>query len=472
MIAPSTFLAPGAAGGMAELLLDNIPIGVLFCDRDNVVRYINRTYAAYLQVDRNDAIGRPITDLIPTSRAQAVIKSGVPELTSTCCIKRTDGQVTLIVNRLPVKDEAGQIVGFASQSIIADTDELKELAEKIRALDKKVVFYRRRMQSALSAFYSLQNIIGASEAVTRAKKCLSLYAKSESPLLILGETGSGKELFASAFHQEGDRADGPYVCINSASIPPELFESELFGYMPGAFSGAHKDGKVGQIELADGGTLFLDEIGDMPLQIQSKLLRVIEDKHVFRLGSSKPNRVNFRLVAATHKDLKKAIHENLFREDLYYRISSLVLHVPPLRERVEDIPVLISHFLAKMNRTSLSFSRKALDAMSRYAWPGNVRELRNVVSSAVSLCGGKGVLDLSELPPEIAASGPYCRMEEEPDPEPRSLAQAKHASEFNTITTALEKNGWNMADTARKLGISRATLYKKAAKLGIARKKG
>jgi len=458
------------ADSMTELLLDTIPIGVLFCDRNNTVRYINKTYAGYLEVDREAVIGRPITDLIPTTRSQIVMKSGVPELTSTCRITRSDGQVTLIVNRLPVRGEDGHIVGFASQSIIADTDELKELAEKIRQLDKKVVFYRRRMQSALSAFYSLQNIIGESEAIARAKKRLSLYARGDAPLLILGETGSGKELFASAFHQESDRADGPFVCINSASIPPELFESELFGYMPGAFSGAHKDGKVGQVELADGGTLFLDEIGDMPLQIQSKLLRVIEDKHVFRLGSSKPNRVDFRLVAATHKDLKKAIQKNLFREDLYYRISSLVLHVPPLRDRVEDIPVLVSHFLGKMNRSSLEFSRKALEAMSRYPWPGNVRELRNVVSSAVTLCGGKSVLDVAELPPEIVACGPFCRMEETED-EQRSLAQATHASEYNAIVAALRKNGWNMADTARKLGISRATLYKKAAKLGIAREK-
>jgi transcriptional regulator with PAS, ATPase and Fis domain len=455
---------------MADLLLDNIPIGVLFCDCDNIVRYINKTYAGYLQIEREDALGRPITDLIPTSRAQVVIKSGVPELTSTCCIKRHEGQVTLIVNRLPARDADGRIVGFVSQSIIADTDELKELAEKIRQLDKKVVFYRRRMQSALSAFYSLQNIIGASPVIQTAKRNLSLYAKSDSPLLILGETGTGKELFASAFHQESERADGPFVCINSASIPQELFESELFGYMPGAFSGARKEGKVGQIELADGGTLFLDEIGDMPLQIQSKLLRVIEDKMVYRLGSSRPNHVNFRLVAATHKDLKRAIQENLFREDLYYRISSLVLHVPPLRQRTEDIPVLIRHFLDTLNRPNVHFTRASMDALTAYAWPGNIRELRNVVAAGVSLCGGKNLVEPSDLPPEIVAGGPFCRVDESSSAEAlKSLAQVQHASECTVIKAALDKNDWNMALTARKLGISRATLYKKAARLGIAR---
>jgi transcriptional regulator with PAS, ATPase and Fis domain len=471
MIHSPLLLGHFTAGGMAELLLDIIPIGVILCDRDNIVQYINKTYAAYLQIDRQTAIGNPITELIPTSRAQAVIKSGIPELTSTCRIQRSDGQVTLIVNRLPVKNDAGDIVGFVSQSIIADTDETKELAEKIRQLDKKVVFYRRRMRSALSAFYSLQNIIGGSAAIQAAKMNLSLYARSESPMLILGETGTGKELFASAFHQESDRADGPFVCINSASIPLELFESELFGYMPGAFSGAHKEGKVGQIELAEGGTLFLDEIGDMPLQIQSKLLRVIEDKRIYRLGSSTPNKVNFRLVAATHKDLKKAIQENLFREDLYYRINSLVLHVPPLRQRTEDILPLIRHFLDKLNRPNITFTKNAMQAMVSYSWPGNIRELRNVVDSAVSLCGGKNIVELAALPPEIVACGPFCRVPDSATETLKSLAQMQHASEHSVIQTALEKNDWNMAGTARKLGISRATLYKKTTRLGITRKK-
>lgn len=450
-------------------LLDSIPIGVLFCDTDCVVRFINKTYAGYLGVDRHAALGKRITELIPTSRAALVIQSDVPEMGSTCRISRCDGQdVTLIVNRLPVKDEDGNSLGFVSQSLIADTDELKGLAEKISQLDRKVAFYRRRMQSALSAIHSLQNILGHSPAVVTVKEKLTLYAKTESPVLILGATGTGKELFASALHMESNRADGPFVSINCAAIPLELFESELFGYVGGSFSGARKEGKVGQIELADNGTLFLDEIGDMPLQIQAKLLRVIEDKNVFRLGSTTPHKVDFRLVAATNRDLGDAIKKGAFREDLYYRIGSLVLTIPTLSDRAGDIPQLISHFLDKLERRDITFSARAMDALTRYSWPGNIRQLRNVVVGVVSLCRGH-VIELADLPSEFLAAGPYCDVKEEAARKRRPLASSRDVSEYKTILSALEQNGWNMVRTAKDLGVSRATLYKKVGKLGIKR---
>jgi len=374
----------------------------------------------------------------------------------------------LIVNRLPVKDDDGNTLGFVSQSLIADTDELKGLAEKISQLDKKVAFYRRRMQSALSAIYSLQNILGHSPALLKVKEQLSLYAKTESPVLILGATGTGKELFASALHMESHRCDGPFVSINCAAIPQELFESELFGYAGGSFSGARKEGKVGQIELADNGTLFLDEIGDMPMQIQAKLLRVIEDKNVFRLGSTTPHQVDFRLVAATNRDLADAIKKGVFREDLYYRIGSLVLTIPTLSDRAEDIPQLISHFLDKLKRRDITFSARAMDALISYSWPGNIRQLRNVVSGVVSLCRGH-VIELADLPSELLAHGPYCEVKAENAGESRPLASIRNVSEYKTILSALERNGWNMVRTAKDLGVSRATLYKKTSKLGIKR---
>lgn len=450
-----------------ETILDNVPIGIIYSDTDNVVRFINKTYAGYLRVGKDEALGRKITELIPTSRASVVMQSGVPELGSTCRIQRGDGCITLIVNRLPLYDEYNNVVGFISQSIISETDELKGLAEKIDQLDGKVSFYRQRMQSALSAMYSLHNILGVSDAIRKAKAHLTLYAKTESPLLILGETGSGKELFASALHQESNRADGPFVCINCAAIPQELFESELFGYLAGAFSGAHKDGKVGQIELADTGTLFLDEIGDMPLQIQAKLLRVIEDKTVFRVGATKGNRIDFRIVAATHRDLKAAVRENKFREDLYYRLNPLTLHIPPLCERLEDIPLLIENFLAKLGRKDISFTEDAMLALTRYTWPGNIRELRNVVDRAVSLCKGASI-GLADLPTEVLASGPRCAAGTS-EQCIKSLKLFRSSNEYNVISAALERNNWNMVRTAKALGISRATLYQKTSKLGLKR---
>jgi transcriptional regulator with PAS, ATPase and Fis domain len=466
---------PDTSGQLSETILDNIPIGILYCDKMNIIRLINNTYAGYLQVEKHDAIGRAITDFLPSSRAAIVIQSGVAEMTSTCCIKRNDGDIKLIVNRLPVRDHDQQIIGFISQSIIADTDELKGLSEKIRQLDRKVSFYQRRMQSALSAFYSLKNIIGGSEAIATVKDQLTHYARTLSPVLILGETGTGKELFASAVHLESRRAEQPFVCINCAAIPQELFESELFGYLPGAFSGARKEGKVGQIELADTGTLFLDEIGDMPLQIQAKLLRVLEDKAIHRLGATRPNTVDFRLVAATNRNLKEAIRENTFREDLYYRISSLTLTIPPLRDRLEDVPVLVEHFLEKLDRRGVSFSERTLAAMRGYCWPGNIRELRNAVIRAVSLCKGN-VVEPGELPPEVLANGPYCVVRDSdqdqrvPAPEAKPLARRRGDTERGVILAALEKNGWNMVRTAKELGISRATLYHKTGKYGIKRR--
>lgn len=450
-------------------LLDSIPIGVLFCDTDCIVRFINKTYAGYLGIDRHSAVGKKITELIPSSRAAIVIQSDIPEMGGTCRISRIDGQdVTLIVNRLPVKDDAGSTLGFVSQSLIADTDELKGLAEKISQLDRKVAFYRRRMQSALSAIYSLQNILGHSPALLKVKEKLSLYAKTESPVLILGATGTGKELFASALHLESQRSDGSFVSINCAAIPQELFESELFGYVGGSFSGARKEGKVGQIELADNGTLFLDEIGDMPMQIQAKLLRVIEDKNVFRLGSTTPHKVDFRLVAATNRDLGDAIKKGVFREDLYYRICSLVLTIPTLSDRTEDIPQLISHFLDKLDRRDITFSARAMDALISYSWPGNIRQLRNVVQGVVSLCRGH-IIELADLPSELLAQGPYCEVKAESAGVGRPLASIRNVSEYKTILSALDRNGWNMVRTAKDLGVSRATLYKKTSKLGIKR---
>lgn len=458
----------GDAYGLAELLLDSIPVGVIFCDTNCVIRFINQTYADYLGITRRDALGKLITDVIPTSRAATVMQNGVPELGGTCCIKKDDGSHTnLIVNRIPVRGNTGHVVGFVTQSIIADTDELKGFVEKITKLSKEVAFYRKRVKSALSAIHSLRNILGQSPAILRAKEHLSLYAITESPLLIVGETGTGKELFASALHLESRFAEGPFVCINCAAVPHELFESELFGYVGGAFSGARKEGKVGHIELADQGTLFLDEIGEMPLQIQAKLLRILEDKYVFRLGSSKPVKVNFRLVAATNRDLKTAIRQGKFREDLYYRISPLILTIPSLQERTGDIPILIHHFLEILDRTDVVFSECALDAMSSYSWPGNIRELRNVITRVVSLSRNSSI-GLADLPPEIAACRADCVISET-GKKTTPFALIRVENERNIIVAALDKNHWNMKKTALSLGISRANLYKKAKQYEIRR---
>lgn len=450
---------------LAESILDSVPMGVIFCDRDCVIRFVNETYARYLGVSKGEAVGRPITDLIPDSRASIVMQNCLAEMGEHCCVGQGKGKRTLIVNRIPVRDRAGAVVGMLSQSIFGNPLELKTLSEKIERLDQKVSLYKTRMNTALAARYTVDNILGQSAALRAAKQHLLRYARTEAPVLLLGATGTGKELFANALHHASARASGPFVGINCAAIPNDLFESELFGYMPGSFTGAQREGRIGKIELAHKGTLFLDEIGDLPLTAQVKLLRVLEDKLVYRLGAGSPTHVDFRLVAATNRDLQAMMQDGLFREELYYRMAGLAIRIPPLRERTEDIPMLVAHQLSCMNTQVSHCSNAAMDALMRYAWPGNVRELAGVMGRAASLCLGKTV-ELGDLPPEIATASGHSP---QPSNHKTLLADIQSNSEQRLIMAALRENKWNMARTARALGISRATLYEKTRKHGITR---
>jgi len=361
---------------LAESILDTMPMGVIFCDRDCIIRFVNETYARYLGIVKNQALGRHITELIPDSRAAVVMQNGVAEMGEQCSIGQGRARRTLIVNRIPVRAADGAVVGMLSQSIFGNPEELKCLSEKIERLDQKVSLYKTRMNTALAARYNMESILGQSAALRGAKQHLLRYARTEAPVLLLGATGTGKELFANALHHASARASGPFVGINCAAIPNDLFESELFGYLPGAFTGAQREGRIGKIELAHKGTLFLDEIGDLPLTAQVKLLRVLEDKLVHRLGANSPTRVDFRLVAATNRDLQSMMRDGLFREELYYRMAGLSIRIPPLRERTEDIPMLVAHQLSCMNTQVSGCADAAMDALMRYtgratcaSWP-------------------------------------------------------------------------------------------------------
>jgi transcriptional regulator with PAS, ATPase and Fis domain len=341
------------------------------------------------------------------------------------------------------------------------------VAQRVVHLEKKVAVTRLKIRSALSAKYSLSDIRGQSAAIAQARELAEQYAKTDSPVLIVGPTGTGKELFAHSIHQESDRAEGPFVSINCAALPADLSESELFGYAPGAFTGARKEGKIGYIELADKGTLFLDEIGDMPAMLQVKLLRVLEEKVVYRLGETDPHPVDFRLVAATNKALKEQIRVRKFREDLYYRLSTMTIVVPPLRERTEDLPILVRHMLERLGRPLVKCSNAAMDAIIGFDWPGNVRQLKNVMERALSTCKDD-VIEHSDLPPDLAgaqAAGPAPRGERERVP----LSQFRSENEKSLILDTLAEHNWNVVRSARALNISRATLYEKLKKHQISR---
>jgi transcriptional regulator with PAS, ATPase and Fis domain len=449
-----------------ELVLDNLPIGIIFCDTTCNIRFINHTYAQYLGVDQHQVIGKPITDYIPESRLNTVLKTGQAELRDKCHVGEGENKRVLIVNRIPVVGGKG-IVGVISQSLFGDLGELKELSERIDMLEKKVSTYREKIKSALSAKHSIDSIKGQSACIFKAKELVSRYAKTDSPVLLMGATGTGKELFAHALHLKSQRSQGPFVSINCAAIPYDLFESELFGYAQGAFTGAQKEGKMGQLELADKGTLFLDEIGDMPLQAQVKLFRVLEEKILYRLGCTRPKKVDFRLIAATNRDIKAMIHEGKFREELYYRLNTMIVAIPPLRERREDIPVLVRHILDSLHKQTISCSDEAMHALIRYDWPGNVRELKNVIERALSLCNGNSI-GMCDLPTEIASECTFpLRHESLSSDFPLSTSLAK--SEQKLIREALTKNNWNVVKTAKMLSVSRAALYEKIKKYRIYR---
>ncbi len=457
--------------GVTELIVQNIPTGLIFCDAHCIIRFINKAYAEYFRVDPNEAIGRPITDLIPDSRIPRVIESGQAEMGDRCDLATKCGSRTIIVNRLPVKALDGKVIGAISQCVFADANELKEVAQRIVQLEKKVDLCTLKIGSALSAKYSLTNIHGQSAAILRAKELVRHYANSDSPVLIMGPTGTGKELFSHALHQESPRSPYPFVSINCAAIPPDLLESELFGYAPGAFTGARKEGKIGFLELADKGTLFLDEVGDMPLSSQVKVLRVLEDKLVYRVGSTKPHSVDFRLVAATNRDLKLMFHSGEFREDLYYRLNAMTIKVPPLCERVEDIPILIRHILDRMGKTHVTCSRAAMSLLLSYDWPGNVREIKNVIEHALSMCKN-GVIELGDLPYQFVSLPQQAFIEKHNLNTRRSnasLSQLRDENEKMLLLSVLEENRWNIVRCAKSLSISRATLYEKLNKYRLSR---
>ncbi len=447
-----------------KTILNSLPSGIIFCDRDGTICFINRTYADYLDVIPDEVIGKPITEYIPGSRIHHVLETGEPELGFKCSVGEGKEKKILVVNRIPVKGEDGNVVGVISQSLFGDIGELKDLSERLNLLERKISLYKEKINSVLSAKYSLCDIRGNSPAIVQAKELIEKYAKTDASVLLIGATGTGKELFSHALHLESRRCKGPFVSINCGAIPTELFESELFGYASGAFTGAQRDGKMGQIELADKGTLFLDEIGDMPLHAQVKLLRVLEDKTVYRVGYNIPKKVDFRLAAATNMDLKVMIQEGKFREELYYRLNTMTVHIPALRERREDVGVLVRYFLDRLGCCAISCSDRALKMLMSHHWPGNVRELKNVIERAVSLCKGN-VIDVADFPSEIISEF-SAKTDEKSVTIPLTTLSD---SEQEIITAALKENNWNMARTARMLGISRATLYEKAKKFQISR---
>ena len=444
-----------------ELMLDQAFLGILFVDPRGVIRFMNQQYEELIGVDRREVYGKHITEYFPDSRLPEVIRTRKAELGWKY---NYQGKGTLVVNRIPIT-KGDKFIGAMTQCIFQDISELREMARKLDLLETKVQTFKRTASDLLTAKYDIDDIKGVSPSIVDLKKMARIYAPTDSAVLITGETGTGKELFAHGIHHAGSRNEGPIVCVNCASIPDELLESELFGYGPGAFTGARKKGKMGKIELSHGGTLFLDEIGELPFKAQAKLLRVLEEKRVEKIGDLLPAEIDFRLIAATNRPLDFLKNQKNFRQDLFHRLSAILISIPPLRERTEDIPVLAEHFLQTGPGRGMALTDEAIHEMIEYSWLGNVRELRNALELAVCVTQNGHVIDVDHLPRHITASKPRAHMEEEH--QGLTLNAEIDAREIQLIKKALSNCRGNKVRAAKMLGISRSSLYNKIKRYAI-----
>jgi len=446
---------------LLELMLDQAYLGIVFVDPDGIIRFMNRQYEELIGVDRKETYGKHITEYFPDSRLPVVLRTREAELGWKY---HYQGKETLVVNRIPIM-KGNQFIGAMTQCIFKDISELREMASKLDLLETKVQTYKRASSDLLTPKYNIDDIKGISEPITRLKKMALVYATTENTILITGETGTGKELFAHSIHHASTRREGPFVCINCASIPDELFESELFGYASGAFTGAQRNGKTGKIELADGGTLFLDEIGELPFRAQAKLLRVLDEKRLERIGEVLPVKVDFRLIAATNRDLHFLMDKGNFRQDLFHRLSTITMDIPPLRKRSEDIPVLVNHFLQVGSVRGMKITDNALRSLMSYSWPGNIRELKNALELSTCLVKKGDPIDTDQLSTHIIGEGSNAFHNTARDD--LKLKKNVKTNEVRSIKSALGLCGGNKSRTAKLLGISRSSLYNKIKRYSI-----
>lgn len=348
--------------------------------------------------------------------------------------------------------------------------------EEIRIVLEKALGFRQlkrenvQLKQQLRDKYRFENLLGHSEGMQAVKRMVERVADTDSTVLIIGESGTGKELVARALHYNSRRKERPMVVVNCSAIPQELLESELFGHEQGAFTGAVRT-RIGKFESAHGGTVFLDEIGDMSPHLQAKLLRVLQEHEIERLGGNRPIKVDVRVIAATHKNLEEAIRQGEFREDLYYRLNVIPIRIPPLRERVSDIPVLVNHFLEKFNLSKgkrlKGFTSRAMEALMSYHWPGNVRELEHLVERMVVL-QGEGVVDLEDLPSPYSDASTRAETAGMRLPqEGMNLPEWMKKMERSLVLQALERSGGVKSKAAQLLGIHRTTLVEKMRRLGL-----
>ena len=435
-----------------EAILESICDGVFTVDKNWRITSFNRAAEEITGVEREDAIGQICSEVFRCSLCEnncalkETLKSGKPIAQREGFIIRADGQrVPISISTAVLRDAAGNIIGGA--------ETFRDLSEV------------ETLRNTLKQRYRIGDLVSCSKKMQPVFDLIPTLAASSSTVLIEGETGTGKELVARAIHSSGERATEPFVAVNCGALPENLLESELFGYKKGAFTGAGQD-KPGRLRLAGRGTLFLDEIGEISLPQQVKLLRVLQEHQFEPLGSTRPEPLEARIIAATHRNLAHMVDEGLFRQDLFYRIQIITLDLPPLRERMEDLPLLVEHFIGRFNHVQKRHIQgcrpDAIALLMAHDWPGNVRELENVIERAFVLCQGD-MIEPAHLPSSLRGHGPAAA-DAIPGGEIRSL---RNLSEKQAILAALERNNYNRQAAARTLGIHKTTMYRKIKALGI-----
>lgn len=449
---------------------------------ENKVIFVNRTFLDFMRMEEGAVMGRPVSEVLENSRLHIVLKTGIPELND---IQFIDNK-PYVVSRLPVvRDQS--VIGAVGKISFRRVDELRELAARLENMNSRLTHFQEELKKARHREkpFQFEDIITLSPVVLNFIREARQAAQGMSTILVSGESGVGKELMAQAIHQASPRSAMPFVKVNCAAIPENLLESEFFGYVSGAFTGASDKGKEGLLDRANGGTLFLDEIGDMPLSLQGKLLRVLQDQTYERVGDTTTVKVDIRFIAATNQDLEEKVSTGTFRKDLYYRINVIHIPVPPLRKRIEDIKPLVFAFLSKYNQifgmNVSDISVDALTALQAYDWPGNIRELENIIERALNFTV-EDTIKLVHLPPRLRAFPVYN--ENDANGQTLSSSEAdqigsltesimpvywteREEQEKETISRAIDQAKGNRSEAARILGISRSWLYKKMDKLGL-----
>ena len=437
-----------ASPGFLEGLFNSIPVGVFAVDEDLRITAVNDAALDVLEIPRRRAVGKPCCDVF----RGVACRDG-------CALRQTMESGEPIVNlRTRIRDSLGRHIPV-SLSTSVFRDKHGDVAGGVVTLFN---LNREKMQEKeFGRPRPFQDIVTGDPNMRQLFDVLPTISRSDTSVLVAGETGTGKNLLAKTIHKLSSRADGPFVTVNCAALPESLLESELFGYKAGAFTGAVRD-KPGRFAAAQGGTLFLDEIGDIPMDMQVKLLRVLQEKVYERLGGQAPIPCDIRFITATHRNLEEMVAQGTFRRDLYYRINVLNLEIPPLRNRKGDIPLLVNRFVEKFSRSGkkhvTGVTSSALEILMKHNYPGNVRELENIIEHAWVMCKDH-VIDVEHLPRGLrlmaGGAGPDNKV---------GLPQVEGAF----ILQVLERNGWHRENTARELGIHRTTLQRKIRKLGLA----